>query len=157
MQKIDTTLMDRPIDCYLSVFHRQLQQNYSILPQSSTTIPTDYDPSVFHRELQKNYNILPYSSTTILTAYARQYFTKSCKKNYSPCNNHRRLSRRMVHIPICVTVRLPGRSAQLPTDVANPMHLCSDTQLPMDLPTDFKKSGGIFKILVRISKNTDGI
>jgi hypothetical protein len=26
----------------------------------------------------------------------------------------------------------------------------------MDLLTDFKKSRGIFKILVRISKNTDG-
>jgi len=39
-----------------------------------------------------------------------------------------------------------------PIDVANPMRPCSDIFLPMDLLTDFKKSGGIFKILVRNSK-----
>jgi hypothetical protein len=39
-----------------------------------------------------------------------------------------------------------------PIDVANPMRPFSDIFLPMDLLTDFKKSGGIFKILVRNSK-----
>jgi hypothetical protein len=58
----------------------------------------------------------------------------------------------MVHIPMRTTVKLSGRLAQLPMDAANPMHACSDTPLP----TNFEKSGGIFKILVRISKNTDG-
>jgi len=61
-----------------------------------------------------------------------------------------------MHIPTRTTVRLPGRLAQLPTDLpmdkANPMCACSDTQLPTVLQTDIKKSGGIFKILVRISK-----
>jgi hypothetical protein len=66
----------------------------------------------------------------------------------------------MVHIPMRATVRLPGQLAQLPmespTDAANPMHPCSDTFLPTDVPTDFEKSKGIFKILLRNSKNTDG-
>jgi hypothetical protein len=57
---------------------------------------------------------------------------------------------------MCVTVRLPGRSAHLPTEsltkAANPMRTCSDTYLPTDVPTDFEKSGGIFKILLRNSK-----
>jgi hypothetical protein len=57
----------------------------------------------------------------------------------------------MAHIPMRAIVRLPGWSTQLPTesltDMENPMRLCSDTQLPTDLPADFKKSGGIFKIL----------
>jgi len=37
-------------------YNQNTQKIYSILPQSPTTIPTDYDPSVFHRELQKNYS-----------------------------------------------------------------------------------------------------
>jgi hypothetical protein len=57
------------------------------------------------------------------------------------------------------TVRVPGQSAHLPkespTEAANPMHACSDTYLSTDMPTNFKNSGGIFKILVRNSKNTD--
>jgi hypothetical protein len=47
------------------------------------------------------------------------------------------------------------RSAQLPTtfskDAAKLMCACSNIQLPTDLPTDIKKSRGIFKILVRKS------
>jgi len=57
-----------------------------------------------------------------------------------------------VQIPMCVTVRLPGWSAHLPTEsptkAANPMRMCSDTYLPTDVPTNFEKSRGIFKILV---------
>jgi hypothetical protein len=34
----------------------------------------------------------------------------------------------------------------LPTNAANSMRTCSDAQLPMDLPTDVKKYGGIFEI-----------
>jgi hypothetical protein len=34
----------------------------------------------------------------------------------------------------------------LPTDAANPMRMCSDAQLPMDLPTDVENYGGIFEI-----------
>jgi hypothetical protein len=53
---------------------------------------------------------------------------------------------------MCVIVKLPGRSTQLPmespTDVENPMRLCSDPQLLTDLPADFEKFGGIFKILI---------
>jgi hypothetical protein len=60
-----------------------------------------------------------------------------------------------VQIPIRATFRLPGRSAYLSTEAANPMRVCSDTYLPTDVPTDFEKSGGIFKILVRNSKNTN--
>ena len=52
-------------------------------------------------------------------------------------------------------VRVPGQSAHLPkespTEAANLMCACSDTYLP----TDFENSRGIFKILVRNSKNTD--
>jgi hypothetical protein len=33
----------------------------------------------------------------------------------------------------------------------NPMHACSDAQLPMDLLTDVEKYGGIFELLVRTS------
>jgi len=62
----------------------------------------------------------------------------------------------MMHIQTRMTVRLPGQSAQLPMDLpmdkANPMCACSDKQLLTVLQTDIKKSGGIFKILVRISK-----
>ena len=57
------------------------------------------------------------------------------------------------------TVRVPGQSTDLPkespTEAGNPMRACSDTYLPTDMPTDFENSGGIFKILVRNSKNTD--
>ena len=34
---------------------------------SPTGIPTDYNPSVFHRELQKNYGIVPHSPTGLPT------------------------------------------------------------------------------------------
>ena len=47
-----------------SVFHRELQKNYGIVPQS----PTENNPLVFHRELQKNYGIVPQSPTGIPTA-----------------------------------------------------------------------------------------
>jgi hypothetical protein len=60
-----------------------------------------------------------------------------------------------MQIPIRATVRLPGRSAHLLTEAANPMCACFDTYLPKDVLTDFEKSGEIFKILVRNSKNTD--
>jgi len=56
---IQTALAKRlsvlPTKFYPSLFHRELQNNYGILPQ----LPTAWYPSVFHRELQKNYNILP--------------------------------------------------------------------------------------------------
>lgn len=57
------------------------------------------------------------------------------------------------------TIRLLGRSSHLsavsPIKAANPMRACSETYLPMDIPTDFEKSGGIFKNIVRNLKNTD--
>jgi hypothetical protein len=46
-------------------------------------------------------------------------------------------------------------SAQLPTELptgaTNPMRACSDTQLPTAITDGRRKSGGIFKILVRKS------
>ena len=129
-QAIQTKLAkDWQMDCYPSLFYRELQKHYGILPQSPTAIPTECYSSVFYQELQNN---------------------------YGPCHIHRRIyrriHRRMMHIPTRTTVRLLGQSAQLPTDEANPMCACSDTQLPTVLPTDVEKSGGIFKNLVRISK-----
>jgi ABC-type microcin C transport system duplicated ATPase subunit YejF len=59
------------------------------------------------------------------------------------------------------TVRLLGQSAHLltasPTEAVNPMRACSETYLLTNMPTDFEKSGGIFKNLVRNLKNTNGI
>jgi len=72
MQKLDTT----STDCYPSVFHKELQNNYNILPHSPTAISMEWYPSIFHSELQKKYSILPHSPT----ACARPYFTESCKK-----------------------------------------------------------------------------
>jgi ABC-type microcin C transport system duplicated ATPase subunit YejF len=67
----------------------------------------------------------------------------------------------MAHIPMRATVRLPSQSAQLstasPMDAANPMRACSESILLTDVPTDFEKSGGILKNLVRNLKNTNGI
>jgi len=41
MQKLDTTPTTRPTTCYPSVFHRELQKNYNILPHSPMAIITD--------------------------------------------------------------------------------------------------------------------
>jgi hypothetical protein len=116
----------------------------------------DFLPSVFYRELKKNCSILPQSPTAISKEYVPSVFYWELQKNYSPCHNHwrvyRRNHQRMVHIPMRATVRLPGRSAQLPTDAANPIRPCSNTFLPTDVPKDFEKSGEIFKILVQNSK-----
>ena len=137
------------------------------LPQSATTIPTiltrqyftesfktitapatiidnntdRFWPIGISQRVAKKLQPLPQSLTDILTHHRQIY---------------RRLHRWMVHIPMRTTVKLSSRLAQLPMDAANPMRACSDTPLPIDLPTDFEKSRGIFKILVRISKNTDG-
>jgi hypothetical protein len=126
-------------------------------------------------------------STSVPTVCGRRYFTESCKifiafsiitddhidglwssvfyrelpKNYCSCHNHRCYfqwnHRRTLQIQMRVTVRVLGRSAHLPTasptEAANPMRACSDTFIP----TDLKNSWGILKILVRNSKNTDGI
>ena len=127
---------DGPTTCDPSVFYRELQNNYSILPQSSTIIPTECDPSVFYRELQKN---------------------------YSPYHNHRRIyrciHRWMSHIPTRMTVRLPGRSTQLstdlPTEASNPIRVCSNTRLPTNSPMDVKKNSRDFQNFMWISKNTD--
>jgi hypothetical protein len=66
---IQTTLAKRlpvlPTDLYPSVFHRELQKNYGILPQLPTGIPAAVYPSVFHRELQNNYGILPQLPTDL--------------------------------------------------------------------------------------------
>jgi hypothetical protein len=48
------------------------------------------------------------------------------------------------------TIRLLSRSTHLPTasptEAANPMRTSVDTYLLMDVPTNFKKSGRIFKV-----------
>jgi hypothetical protein len=62
--------------------YREMQ---NILPQS----PTECDPSVFHRELQENYSILPYSPTAIPTKCDLLVFHLELQKNYGPCHNHR--------------------------------------------------------------------
>jgi hypothetical protein len=56
-----------PTDDNPSVFHRELQKNYGIVPQSPTDLPTNYNPLEFHRELQNNYRIVPQSPTGLLT------------------------------------------------------------------------------------------
>jgi hypothetical protein len=61
-----------------SVFHRELQNNYVIVPQS----PTDYNPSIFHRELQKNYVIVPRSPTELPTEYNPSVFHRELQNNY---------------------------------------------------------------------------
>jgi len=91
---------------------------------------------------------LPPSPMTLPTESVSLVFYRELQKNYCPCHNHRR----KVQIPMHATVRLLGRSAHLPMEAANPMRACSDTFLPMD----FEKSRGIFKNLVRNSKNIDG-
>jgi len=58
---------DLPTDNNLSVFHRELQKNYGIVPQSPTDLPTDYNPLKFHRGLQNNYGIVPQSPTGLPT------------------------------------------------------------------------------------------
>ena len=71
-----------PTDYNQSVFHRELQKNYGIVPQSPTDLPTDYNPSVFHRELQKNYGIVPQSPTDLPTDYNPSVFHRELQKNY---------------------------------------------------------------------------
>jgi len=61
----------------------------------------------------------------------------------------------MAHIPTRMTVRLLGGRhiyRKICRQTRQIQRTCSDTQLPMDLSTDIKKSREIFKILVRISK-----
>jgi molybdenum cofactor biosynthesis enzyme len=89
-------------------------------------------------------------------------FYRELQNNYSPCHNHRhvyqQIHRQTMQIPMRATVRLPGRS-NLPmeslTKATNPMRDCFDTYLPTTMLMDFEKSRGIFKILVRNSKNTN--
>jgi len=57
-----------PTDYNPSVFHRELQNKYGIVPLSPTDLPTNKNPLVFHRELQKNYGIVPPSSMGTATA-----------------------------------------------------------------------------------------
>jgi len=61
----------------------------------------EYNPSVFHRELQKNYGILPHSPTDFRritngvsdsNTDTRRYFTESCKKITGFCHIHRRIA-----------------------------------------------------------------
>jgi len=93
-----------------------------------------------HRQLDRRQRI----------AKKLQHFT-TFTDGHNHRHGYRRHHQRMAHIPMRAIVRLPGWSAQLPTesptDMENPMRLCSDTQLLTDLPADFKKFGGIFKIL----------
>ena len=42
-----------------SVFHRELEKNYGLVPQSLTEITDGIVLSVFHRELEKNYGLVP--------------------------------------------------------------------------------------------------
>jgi hypothetical protein len=56
-----------------SVFHRELQKNYGIVPLSPTDLPPEYNLSVFHRELQKNYGIVPPSPMCTPTALPTSY------------------------------------------------------------------------------------
>ena len=154
-----------PIASVPLVFCRELPKHYSIFPQSQKVIPIEFVPSVFYRELQKNYSIFPQSQKAIPIESVPSVFYRELQNNYNPCHNHRRVSRwnhqRTVQIPMCATIRLPSRLAHLPKEspikVANPMHVCFDTYLPTNVSTIFKISGGIFKILVWSSKNTDGI
>jgi hypothetical protein len=57
-----------------TVFYRELQKDYSILPQLPTDILTKCVPSVFYRDLQKNYSILPQSSTAIPMTFVPSVF-----------------------------------------------------------------------------------
>jgi len=76
-------------DWYPSVFYRELQKNYRIFPHSPTVIPMDWYPSVFYRELQKNYRIFPHSLTAIPTDCYPLVFYRELQKHYNPCHNHR--------------------------------------------------------------------
>jgi hypothetical protein len=66
-----------PTDYNPSVFHRELQNNYRIVPLS----PTDHNPSVFHRQLQKNYGIVP----PLPTAYNPSVFHRELQKKLRDC------------------------------------------------------------------------
>ena len=59
--------MVSPTDYNPSVFHREMQKNYGIVPQWPMDLLTEYNPSVFHKELQKNYGIVPHSPTSLPT------------------------------------------------------------------------------------------
>jgi len=59
---------DLPTEYNPSVFHRELQKIYEIVPQSPTDFPTEYNPSVFQRELQKIYGVVPHSPTDFPTS-----------------------------------------------------------------------------------------
>jgi hypothetical protein len=48
-----------------SVFHRELEKNYGLVPQSLTEITDGIVLSVFHRELKKNYGLVPQLPTEI--------------------------------------------------------------------------------------------
>jgi len=56
----------------LSVFHRELEKNYGLVPQSPTESPMEITDgivlSVFHRELGKNYGLVPQLPTESPTA-----------------------------------------------------------------------------------------
>jgi hypothetical protein len=120
-------------------------------------IPTEYVPSVFYWELKTNYSICHNHWRSYRRNTTRRYFTESCKNITANATITDAFPNGFIDGKCKFQcVRLSGRSTQLPMEASNAMRACSDTYLPTDSPTNFEKSGGIFKILVRNSKNTDG-
>ena len=67
--------------------------------------PTDCHPSVFHRELRENYRIVPQSPTAILTDWHPQYFIESWEKITKLCHTHQRIPWRFAYISKRMHVR----------------------------------------------------
>jgi hypothetical protein len=119
---------DIPTEYYPSVFHRELQNNYGILPFLPMDIPTKWHSSVFDRELPKNYGILPLSPMDIPMEWHPWVFDRELQKNYSPCHNNRWIYRhtnwQLEQFQKHTHVRAAGQSAHLPIDsstaAANP-------------------------------------
>jgi len=158
MQKFDTnTDSDTDRMCAAGILPR-IEKKLQHLPQSPTEIPMECVLSVFYQELKKNNSIFHNHRRPYRRNLSRRYFTESYKKLQpmpQSLTHFPTEALTTVQIPMRATFRLPGRSVHLSTEEANPMRACSDIYLPTDVPMNFKKSGGIFKILVRNSKNTN--
>jgi hypothetical protein len=59
-----------PMDWYPSVFYRELENNYGLVPQLPMGTPMDWYPSVFYLELEKNYGLVPQLPTGTSTESA---------------------------------------------------------------------------------------
>jgi len=73
-----------------SVFHRELEKNYGLVPQSPTESPTESPtaitdgivPLVFHRELEKNYGLVPQLPTESPTALTDRNHRRNGDRNH---------------------------------------------------------------------------